>query len=52
MINWFNIADYEPKFRPNNFFIGARGIGKTYSAFSYVLEKKKDMFIYGLQINY
>lgn len=38
-INWFNIADYEPKFRPNNFFIGARGIGKTYSAFSYVLER-------------
>lgn len=45
-INWFNIADYEPKFKPNNFFIGARGIGKTYSAFSYVLEEKPQTFIY------
>lgn len=44
-IKWFNIADYEQKFKPSNFFIGARGIGKTYSAFSYVIEKNEP-FIY------
>lgn len=36
MINWFDIAKYEAKFRANNFFIGGRGIGKTFSAFSYI----------------
>lgn len=45
-IKWFKISDYDAKFKPNNFFIGARGIGKTYSAFSYVLEEKPTIFIY------
>lgn len=36
MIEWFDIAKYETRFRANNFFIGGRGIGKTFSAFSYI----------------
>lgn len=44
MINWFDIAKYEAKFRANTFFIGGRGIGKTFSAFSYTY--KKQPFIY------
>lgn len=45
MINWYNIADHEPKMGAINIVIGGRGIGKTYSALCYVLEKKKP-FIY------
>ena len=45
MINWFNIADYEPKFRANTFFIGGRGIGKTFSAFSYMYDKQPFMYV-------
>lgn len=44
MINWFDIAKYETRFRANNFFIGGRGIGKTFSAFSYIYDKQP--FIY------
>lgn len=44
MINWFDIAKYETKFRANTFFIGGRGIGKTFSAFSYIYNKQP--FIY------
>lgn len=44
MINWFDVAKYDTKFRANNFFIGGRGIGKTFSAFSYVYDKQP--FIY------
>lgn len=44
MINWFNIARYEPKFRPSTFFIGGRGIGKTFSTLSYLYDKQP--FIY------
>ena len=43
-INYFNIADYEAKFKPSTFFIGARRIGKTFSAFSYIYEHQP--FIY------
>lgn len=43
-INWFDIAKYEPKFRALTAFIGGRGIGKTYSAFSYIIDKTP--FIY------
>ena len=45
MINWYNIADHERKMGAINIVIGGRGIGKTYSALCYVLEKKKP-FIY------
>ena len=34
-IKWYNIADSESKHRAYNFIIGGRGIGKTYSTFSY-----------------
>ena len=43
-INWFDIAKYEAKFRANTFFIGGRGIGKTFSAFSYLYNRQP--FIY------
>lgn len=45
MINWFNIADYEPKFRANTFFIGGRGIGKTFSAFSYLYDRQPFFYV-------
>lgn len=44
MINWFNVADYKERFRPNTFFIGGRRIGKTFSAFSLIYEQQP--FIY------
>lgn len=44
MINWFDIAKYEPKFRANTFFIGGRGIGKTFSAFSYIYDKQPFLY--------
>ena len=44
MINWFDVAKYDTKLRANNFFIGGRGIGKTFSAFSYIY--KLQPFIY------
>lgn len=37
MIKWYNIADKPHKLRPLSIFIGARGVGKTYSAISYML---------------
>ena len=44
-LEWFNIADYEPKFRPNTFFIGGRRIGKTFSTFSYMYERQPFLYI-------
>jgi len=44
MINWFDISKYETKFRANTFFIGGRGIGKTFSTFSYLYDRQP--FIY------
>lgn len=38
-IKYFNIAEYEQKFKPTSIFIGARRIGKTFSAFSYIYER-------------
>ena len=43
MIKWFNVADC--RLSAINMIIGGRGIGKTYSALSYVLDKGKP-FIY------
>lgn len=34
-IKWYDICDSRKKWRVLNFFLGGRGIGKTYSAFSY-----------------
>lgn len=45
MINWYNIADHEKKLSAINIIIGGRGIGKTYSALSYLMETGKP-FIY------
>ena len=45
MIKWFQISSVSHKLKPLSIFIGARGVGKTYSAFSYVLEKGST-FIY------
>lgn len=44
MINWFDIGRYETRLRANNFFIGGRGIGKTFSTFTYIYPKQP--FIY------
>lgn len=43
MIDWFDIREY--RLSAINIIIGGRGIGKTYSALSYVLEEEKP-FIY------
>lgn len=45
MIKWYDIRDYERKISAINIIIGGRGIGKTYSALSYLIEKGKT-FIY------
>jgi hypothetical protein len=46
-MKFFEIKDYEKKLSAISIFIGGRGIGKTYSAFSYVFEEKPDKpFIY------
>lgn len=44
-MKWLEIAKYENKFRPLTIFIGGRGIGKTYSTISYVVESK-ELFLY------
>ena len=45
MIEWYDIRKVEYKLSAVNIIIGGRGIGKTYSALSFVLEKQKP-FIY------
>lgn len=45
MINWYDIRKYEAKLTAINIIIGGRGIGKTYSALSYVIEQGEP-FIY------
>ena len=46
-MKFFEIKDYEKKLSAISIFIGGRGIGKTYSAFSYVFEEKpENPFIY------
>lgn len=45
MINWFNVADYEKRLRASNFFIGGRGIGKTFSAFSFIYNTGCFMYV-------
>ena len=45
VIRWFDIAEKRRKLKPVSIFIGARGVGKTYSAISYVLEFDRP-FIY------
>ena len=46
-MKFFEIEDYKNKLSAISIFIGGRGIGKTYSAFSYVLEIETDApFIY------
>lgn len=45
MIEWYDIRKVEDKLSAINIIIGGRGIGKTYSALSYIIEKGKP-FIY------
>ena len=45
MLDWFDIKKYEPKFKPNTFFIGGRGIGKTFSTLSFLYNTKPFMYI-------
>lgn len=45
MIKWYDIRNVEKKLRAINIIIGGRGIGKTYSALSYMIEKNEP-FIY------
>ena len=44
-MKWLEIRNYEKKFRPLTFFIGGRGIGKTYSSIQYLVERE-DLFLY------
>lgn len=44
-MKWLEIRNYEKKFRPLTFFIGGRGIGKTYSSIQYLIERG-DLFLY------
>lgn len=44
-MKWLEIRNYEKKFRPLTFFIGGRGIGKTYSSIEYLVERE-DLFLY------
>ena len=44
MINWFDIAKYEKRFKANTFFIGGRRIGKTFSTFSYMYDKQPFLY--------
>lgn len=44
-MKWYSISDKAEKLRAFNIIIGGRGIGKTYSALSYVIESGKP-FIY------
>lgn len=37
-MKWFDIADYEKDLKAVSIIIGGRGIGKTYSALSYLIE--------------
>lgn len=45
MIEWYDISKYEHKLTAINIIIGGRGIGKTYSALNYVIDKGQP-FIY------
>lgn len=45
MIEWYDISKYEKKLTAINIIIGGRGIGKTYSALNYLIEKGEP-FIY------
>lgn len=45
MIEWYDISKYENKLTAINIIIGGRGIGKTYSALNYIIEKNEP-FIY------
>ena len=45
MIEWYDISKYEKKLSAVNIIIGGRGIGKTYSALSYIIDKGEP-FIY------
>ena len=45
MINWYDISKVEAKLQAINIIIGGRGIGKTYSALSYLINKQQP-FIY------
>lgn len=47
---WFNIADYEDRFRPNTFFIGGRRIGKTFSTFSYMYERQPFLYVRNTEV--
>lgn len=44
-MKWLEIRNYEKKFRPLTFFIGGRGIGKTYSSIEYLVENE-ELFLY------
>lgn len=40
-MKWFDIADFENDLRAVSIIIGGRGIGKTYSALSYLIQNNK-----------
>lgn len=46
MIKFFNLIEYIDLIKAISIIIGGRGIGKTYSAFSFLLENQDKRFIY------
>lgn len=44
-MNFFDIRDYEAKLEGISIFIGGRGIGKTYSAISYINDKRPFLYM-------
>lgn len=46
MLKWFNLCDYINIVKALLIVIGGRGIGKTYSALTFLLEKQNKRFIY------
>lgn len=50
VIHYFDIADYEDRFRANTFFIGGRRIGKTFSTFSYMIKRQPFLYIRNTEV--
>ena len=46
MLEWFNLGDHMNLVKALLIVIGGRGIGKTYSALSFLLENQEKRFIY------
>lgn len=45
-MEWYDIREHRDKWKPFNFIIGGRGIGKSYSASSFMITEAKGHFLY------